>query len=270
MPLELQQVPAGLEQTGEAPATVDVRVRGASGALSRVAAGDVVAVLDLHGASAGRRLFPLTPDQVRAPFGVEVLQVMPSAIAMIFETSESRFIPVVPAVDGKPAPGYIVGPMTADPPSVEVVGPESAVRHATEVLAEPVSVSGARDRVQDSVILGLLDPLLRLKADRSARVTVEIQPAPLERTLRSRPVHLVGLAAALEAQAVPATVEVGLRGSREALRRVDEDRVVASVDLGGLGAGQYSLAVHVEGAQDAGVTHIDPPSVQVRVTHAKR
>ena len=270
VPLELQQVPAGLEQTGEAPATVDVRVRGASGALSRVAAGDVVAVLDLHGASAGRRLFPLTPDQVRAPFGVEVLQVMPSAIAMIFETSESRFIPVVPAVDGKPAPGYIVGPMTADPPSVEVVGPESAVRHATEVLAEPVSVSGARDRVQDSVILGLLDPLLRLKADRSARVTVEIQPAPLERTLRSRPVHLVGLAAALEAQAVPATVEVGLRGSREALRRVDEDRVVASVDLGGLGAGQYSLAVHVEGAQDAGVTHIDPPSVQVRVTHAKR
>src|SRR3990172_11193681 len=64
VPLELQQVPAGLEQTDEAPATVDVRVRGASGALSRVATGDVVAVLDLHGATAGRRLFPLTPDQV--------------------------------------------------------------------------------------------------------------------------------------------------------------------------------------------------------------
>src|SRR4249920_2706171 len=70
VPLELQQFPAGLEIQGEAPSTVDVRVRGTSGVLSRVSAGDVVAVLDLHAARAGSRLFPVTPEQVRAPFGV--------------------------------------------------------------------------------------------------------------------------------------------------------------------------------------------------------
>ena len=70
VPLELQQVPAGLELLGDVPATVDVRVRGASGTLSRVGAGDVVAVLDLRTAQPGRRLFPLTPEQVRVPFGV--------------------------------------------------------------------------------------------------------------------------------------------------------------------------------------------------------
>src|SRR5881628_2665084 len=80
VPLELQQLPAGLELTGEVPATVDVRVRGASGTLSRVSTGDVVAVVDLRSARSGRRLFPLTPDQVRVPFGVEVVQVMPSEI----------------------------------------------------------------------------------------------------------------------------------------------------------------------------------------------
>ena len=48
VPLELQQFPAGLELLGDVPATVDVRVRGASGTLSRVGAGDVVAVLDLR------------------------------------------------------------------------------------------------------------------------------------------------------------------------------------------------------------------------------
>ena len=53
VPLELQQLPAGLELLGDAPATVDVRVRGASGALSRVGAGDVVAVLDLRSRAAG-------------------------------------------------------------------------------------------------------------------------------------------------------------------------------------------------------------------------
>src|SRR5437867_8541727 len=75
VPLELQQFPAGLELAGEVPTTVDVRVRGASGTLSRVSAGEVVAVIDLRAARSGRRLFPLTPEQVRVPFGVEVVQV---------------------------------------------------------------------------------------------------------------------------------------------------------------------------------------------------
>ena len=269
VPLELQQVPDGLEIVGDVPATVDVRVRGASGALSRVAAGDVVAVVDLRAAKSGRRLFPLTPDQVRTPFGVAVAQVQPSAIAMAFETSASRQLPIVPAVDGRPAPGYVVGAMAADPPSADVVGPESAVKRATDVLAEAVSVAGARERVRETVVLGLADPSLRLRTVRSAIVTVQIVPAPLERTLRNRPVHLRNLAPTLEAQAVPATVDVGLRGSREAINAVDVDDIVASIDLAGLGSGLYSLTVHAGTSRDVGVTRIDPVSVQVRITSGK-
>ena len=41
IPLELQQFPEGLELQGEAPALVDVRVRGSSGALSRVGPGEI-------------------------------------------------------------------------------------------------------------------------------------------------------------------------------------------------------------------------------------
>jgi len=264
VPLELLQVPAGLELTGEVPATVDVRVRGASGTLSRVTTGDVVAVLDLHSARSGRRLFPLTPDQVRVPFGVEVVQVQPSAIAMAFESSASRQVPVVPAVDGRPAPGYVVGQMTADPKTVEVIGPETAVRRVTEALTEPVSVSGARDHVRQSVILGLIDPSLRLKNARAAMVTVQIVPAPLERSLRGRPVHLRNVPGTLEAKAIPSAVDMTLRGSREALARVEADDIVAYVDLAGLGPGEYSLS------PDAGVTRIEPSSVQVQIISGKR
>jgi YbbR domain-containing protein len=269
VPLELQQVPAGLELTGEVPATVDVRVRGATGTLSRVSTGDVVAVLDLRSARSGRRLFPLTPDQVRVPFGVEVVQVQPSALAMAFEPSASRQVPVMPAVDGRPAPGYVVGALSADPRTVEVIGPESAVRRVTEALTEPVSVSGARDRVNQSVILGLIDPSLRLKNTRSAMVTVQIVPAPLERPLQGRPVHLRNVAPNLEAQAIPSAVGLTLRGSREALARVEADDIVAYVDLAGLGPGQYSLTVHADSSPEAGVTRIEPSSVQVRISSGK-
>src|SRR5215213_4101534 len=93
VPLELQQLPGNVELTGDVPTTVDVRVRGGSGVLSRVGAGDVVAVLDLRSTRAGRRVFPLTQDQVRVPFGVDVVQIMPSAIAIAFEASATRRVP---------------------------------------------------------------------------------------------------------------------------------------------------------------------------------
>src|SRR5262249_10350775 len=128
VPMELQQLPPGLELTGDIPTTVDLRVKGPSSALSRGAPGDLVAVTDLRGAQEGRRLFPLTREQSRVPFNVEVVQVTPSAVAITFERSASRMVPVTPAVDGRPAPGYVVGAKTSDPARVEVVGPESVVK----------------------------------------------------------------------------------------------------------------------------------------------
>ena len=267
VPLELQQVPAGLELTGEVPTAVDVRVRGASGALSRVAAGEVVAVLDLRSARAGQRLFPLTPEQVRAPFGVEIVQVTPSAIA--FAPSATRTVPVELSVEGRPAPGYIVGSMTSEPARVEIVGPESAVKRATEALAEPVPIAGARDRVRETVTVGVLDPALRLKSARSAIVTIDIQPAPLERTLHNQPVHLSNLGATLVAQADPSTVNVSLRGSREALARLQSDDVRAFVDVAGLGTGLYPLTVYADVKREAGVTRIEPSVVQVRISRGQ-
>ena len=90
VPLEMRQFPVGLQVAGEAPSTVDVRVRGASGVLSRLTPGDVVAVLDVADAKEGRQQFQMTPDRVRAPFGVEVVQVTPQSVAMIFERSSGK------------------------------------------------------------------------------------------------------------------------------------------------------------------------------------
>ena len=152
----------------------------------------------------------------------------------------------------------------------EVVGPESAVKRVTEAVTEPVSVAGAHERVQQTVAIGLLDPSLRLKNVRTAMVTVQIGLAPLERTLHGRPVHLRNLAPTLEAQAIPSTVDLTIRGNRTALGRVEVDDVVAYIDVGGLGPGQYTLNVHAEAAPEAGVTHVEPASVQVQIASVKR
>jgi len=203
------------------------------------------------------------------PFGVQVVQVTPPSVTLTFEKSASKAVSVMPAIEGNPAPGYVVGTTTIDPKTVDVVGPESAVDRVTEAVTEPVSVANAKQDVTETVTIGFQDSSLRLKTPRLASVRVHIVPGPVERPLRERAVHLRNLSPGLRAQATPNAVHVVLRGSRQGVGRIDAEMVSAYVDLAGLGAGDYSLAVKVDSPPDAGVARIDPATVQVRISSAK-
>ena len=270
VPLELLQLPSGLELRGEPPTLIDVRVRASSGALSRVDSGDIVAVLDLEGARPGRRLFQLTPEQVRAPFGIEVVQVTPGNVAMVLERAATRWLPVGAWVEGDPAPGYTRGAITVDPPTVEVVGPESVVNEATEAVTETVSIAGATAAVTERVSVGFLDPSMRLMSPRLVTVEVEVLPRPGDRVLRARPVQLRNIGANLTAQASPPLVDVVLRIGVELLRRLDAEQVTPFVDLAGLAAGEHTLVVGVEELAGAGLVRVEPSLVQVRITRVER
>ena len=115
VPLEFTNLPPQLELVGEPPTVVDVRLRGSSGTMSRIAAGELAAVLDVRTAKPGQRLFHLTAGDVRAPFGVEVVQVAPASVPLTFEESGSKMVPVAARITGDPAPGFVVTSVTVEP-----------------------------------------------------------------------------------------------------------------------------------------------------------
>src|SRR4029078_4961294 len=132
---------------------------------------------------------------VRAPFGVEVAQVVPSTLSLELEKSARRVVPVVPQGEGTRAPGYGVGRTTSDPATVEIVGPDSRVRQISEATTEPVSVKDAKTRIRDGVTIGVLHSAVHLAQPQNANVTVEIWPAPLEKKLADVPVRWRNLSA---------------------------------------------------------------------------
>jgi YbbR domain-containing protein len=265
VPIEFRNVPQSLEIVGNTPDTMNVRVRGSSAVLSRLQPGDIVAVLDLSSARAGSRIFTVRTDQVRAPFGVEVSQVLPATIPLDLESSLQRRVPVLPSVEGDPAPGFVIGHESAEPPTVEIVGPESHVRQVSEARTEPVDVSGARARVRDVVNIGVADSSVRLVEPQNATVIVDVPPAPVEKQIENVPVRARNLRNRLQVDASPKTVRVTVRGPREALAALQSESIVAFVDLAGLGTGQYNLRVQVDPAQDYGVTAIAPAVVSITV-----
>lgn len=261
IPLEFTNLPAQLELVGDTPTVVDVRVRGSSGALSRVAAGELVAVLDLRTARRGLRLFHLTGGDVRAPFGIEVVQIAPSNVSIAFEPAATKVVPVVPGVEGEPGDGYVVGMVTADPATVEVVGPASAVARLTAAMTEAVSVAGATGPVTESVNIGIADPSVRLRSPGSAQVRVQVAAAPVEWAIRGIPVRARDGGSP---EIVPTEVTVFVRGPRDTRGSTVQD-FDASVDTGGLRPGLFQLPVLVTPPARVGVLRVEPPAVRVRI-----
>lgn len=261
IPLEFTNLPSQLELVGDTPNVVDVRVRGSSGALSRIAAGELVAVLDLRSARSGRRLFHLANNDVRAPFGVEVVQISPSNVSITLETSATKVVPVVPELDGVPRDGYVVGTVAADPATVEVVGPASAVDRMTRAITEPVSVAGATKTVTETVNIGVPDSAVRLQSPVGARVTVIITPAPVEWAVPGIPVRP---RTDSSAEISPSVVTAFVRGPREA-RNWNASEFSASIDVEGLQPGMFLLPVQVTSPARVGVIHVEPPTVKVRI-----
>jgi len=265
VPLEFRNIPPEIEIVGDPPETVDVRLRGSSALLARIEPREIVAVLNLSTARPGSRMFHLRPNEVRAPYGVEVAQVIPGTLALDLEKSGRRTLRIVPALDGEPAPGFVIGRVTSDPATVEVAGPESRLRQLTGATTEPVEVTGSRSRVRDIVTVGISDSMVRLVQTQNATVVVEVLPAPVERELTGVPVRWRNLGIGLRAHVQPSLTKVTVRGRREALADMRAGAVDAFVDLAGLGPGRYNLRVQSDPSQLFGVSSMNPPVVDVTI-----
>lgn len=262
IPLEFTNLPTQLEVVGDSPAVVDIRVRGSSGALNRIATGELVAVLDLRSARAGQRLFHLDGDDVRTPFGVDVVQVNPSTVSMTFEPSGSKVVPVVPTVEGEPTDGFVVGTVTAEPSTVEVLGPISVLSKLTQAITEPVTVTDASAPVTETVNIGVADAAIRLRQPQTARVAVTIAPAPVEWSVSDiavTPRNVHG-----RVQVIPTRITAWVRGPREAMTS-DNTMFEASVEVEGLQAGEHQVPVTVVAPARVGVVRLEPAEVKVRI-----
>ncbi|MCC7125452.1 MAG: YbbR-like domain-containing protein [Acidobacteria bacterium] len=175
VPIELQNLPTDLEITSNPPDTVEVRLRGSSGALTRMSPGDISAVIDLRTARTGRRLFHLTPNLVNTPYGLETVQISPATLTMDFETTGVRVLPVRPILEGSPPEGFEVERVQAEPATVEVAGPESALENLKEAITEPVVVTNRRGVVREEVTVGVGDSSVRVRAPQTTTVTVVIR-----------------------------------------------------------------------------------------------
>jgi hypothetical protein len=266
VPIEFQNLPPGLEIVGDPPETADVRLRASSGTLGRLAPGDMAAVIDLRSARPGRRLFHLTPATVNVPYGVEVVHVAPATLPMGFENSAVRIVQVRPSIEGSPAPGYEVIATTAQPATVEVIGPESLLRGLDEAMTEPVSIAGATRPVREVVTIGVADPHVRLRTPQTAEVNVQIVAGSATRTIAGVPVQIRNLDNGLRGRLMPAAVALTIRGTEQGVRSITMETIGVEVDAAGLAVGEHDVETRARTAPGVTIDRISHERLRLRIT----
>jgi YbbR domain-containing protein len=173
--LQFRNVPDNLEITGDPPRTVDVRVSGAAGLISRLEPTEIVATIDVTGTRPGPRVFPLTVNEITVPLGVEVKSVDPPTISLTLEVAKTDTALVQPTIDGQPAAGYEIESVEVVPRTVVIVGPESHLKQHQTAQTESISIDGATATVTDTVSMAVRDPAVRLRDPQPAKVTIRIK-----------------------------------------------------------------------------------------------
>jgi YbbR domain-containing protein len=175
VPLEYRNIPAQLEITGDTTNTVQVRLRGSSNVIRDISAKDVSTIIDLSKMRQGDRIVPLSPQNVQAPFGAEVIRVNPSSVRFNLERTMTKSVPVIPTIMGQPSDGFEIGKVTVEPAKVEVEGPESRVNTLESIATVPVRLDRRQTRVEQSADLDVPDPQIRLSHPGPVNVRVELR-----------------------------------------------------------------------------------------------
>ena len=102
---------------------------------------------------------PLSPQNVQAPFGAEVIRVNPSSVRFNLERTMTKTIPVVPTIVGQPPDGYEIGKVLVNPSTVEIEGPESRVNALTSIATVAIRLDRKQTtHVEQTADLDVPDP----------------------------------------------------------------------------------------------------------------
>lgn len=164
---------------------------------------------------------------------------------------------------GRPASGYTIGGVSADPKLVTLFGDPAIISGLSGYITVPVDITNATGDVAERVPLRLPENVSAL-GTQSVNVVVDIQPISGALTVRRRP-EIQGLSPGLTYTLGIDTINVFLSGPVPKLNDMKSDAVPVILDLTGLGPGVHSVEPKVPTPEGIRVEGLAPQTIEVTI-----
>jgi YbbR domain-containing protein len=190
LPLSIVNIPPGTIIVSPVPDAVDVRLRGSFTMLRQLEPAKLEAVIDLLGASQGEKRYPLAPEDINVPRGVEVIAIAPPEVRLSLDAVAEKILPIAPEISGSPAAGSRIEEIAAEPRSGRIQGPARTLARLSVLRTEPVSVEGRDVSFSTATTVASQPAGVRVREGQLVTVRVRIRnfptPAPTPKAPATR------------------------------------------------------------------------------------
>jgi YbbR domain-containing protein len=176
--VEIHGVSDSLVVTDQSADDINVRVAGSRAALNNLNPAKLQYLVDVSDQKSGVGEYEVELSRIDLPRNIEPRSHSPSRIQIRMERRGRKAVGVRADVEGKPAPGYRLVAVRVLPGRVWVVGARSHVMRLSEILTEPVDVSGLTESQQREVRPIIGGGTVWLEEDKPITLHIDIEPAP--------------------------------------------------------------------------------------------
>jgi YbbR domain-containing protein len=198
---------------------------------------------------------------------VPSVQVSPKIVDLTLPVREgiiSKVVAIVPTITGTPSPSLTVSSATAEPETVALTGPTSALAGVESAATTPVDISAARADITRRVPLQL--PVGVSASVEQATVTVRFGRGRLSTVFHSVPIRVVGIRSGQTSRVVPDHVDLQVEGPQDLVRRLiaqGVSGVLVEVSAAGRQPGRYAVSPQPVLPKGIRVLNIQPQQVLV-------
>lgn len=267
VPIEFRNVPSSMEIISSESDYVDVRVKGLRSNVARLSTRDIKILLDLKDVSKGETAFLLLPENVIIPRGIQVMRINPSKIKVILERTTNLKAHVIPRITGNPAPGYRVIRVSANPPDVEIKGPESEVGKLRSIETDPLNIDGIKASVTHHAKFSILGGKARLVEKKPVEIKVEVEEISITRKISGIPVRIIE--SSWNATISPDSIELVVKGPISMVNKITPVDINVEINLKDLPPKSYKLKPKFSLPGNVTVVSYSPRLFQVALTQSK-
>jgi YbbR domain-containing protein len=240
----------GMYPMTDCPDYVRVTVRSTTENIAEALQADITASLDLttydeEGVYSVPVSVHLAPKLLLMdPFEVTV---KPENVTIRMEEKALRYVPIIPALSGEPAHGYIIKNVTVEPETVQIIGPRSAVEKTKQIYTGKIDAAGLTDSKSCDVALQNINSLISIQSEKQMfHVNLTVEAEPLIRNFTNVPVKIMFLSPRLEMKGTVPDISFDLSSTVALLDGYQLDDNAVQIDCSGIkDPGTYELPVQI-------------------------